>query len=110
MMFNGSLIQEAVRVDTGNLLSQVIAAKQPEARKIEVLFLAGLARKPTRTERQAASQLLVARASDHQVSTRAGNPTRPRNPDQSSEATPQAAALQDVWWAILNSNEFIFNH
>jgi hypothetical protein len=110
MMFNGSLIQEAVRVDTGNLLSQVIAAKQPEARKIEVLFLAGLARKPTRTELQAASQLLVARASDHQVSTRAGNPTRPRNPDQSSEATPQAAALQDVWWAILNSNEFIFNH
>ena len=21
-----------------------------------------------------------------------------------------AAALQDVWWAVLNSNEFIFNH
>jgi len=20
------------------------------------------------------------------------------------------AALQDVWWAVLNSNEFIFNH
>ena len=21
-----------------------------------------------------------------------------------------AAALQDIWWAVLNSNEFIFNH
>jgi hypothetical protein len=21
-----------------------------------------------------------------------------------------AAALQDVWWAVLNSNEFIINH
>jgi hypothetical protein len=21
-----------------------------------------------------------------------------------------AAALQDVWWALLNSNEFILNH
>jgi hypothetical protein len=21
-----------------------------------------------------------------------------------------AAALQDIWWAVLNSNEFIINH
>lgn len=113
MMFNGELIRQAIRVDTGNLLTQVISAKQSDAKKIEHLFLAGLARRPTKEELQAANQLLAARVRDHQkaiVSKGGATPGRGDGSDGGLENSPTAAALQDVWWAILNSNEFILNH
>ena len=50
------------------------------------LFLSGLARRPSRNESMVASKLLVARGGD------------------------EKAMLQDLWWAILNSNEFIMQH
>ena len=54
--------------------------------KIDQLFVAGLARKPTKKEVGVANKLLAARNGD------------------------LPAALQDLWWAVLNSNEFIINH
>ena len=62
-----------------------MSPKPPKA-KIEALYLAALARKPVKKEITAADTLLKAR--DGSVT----------------------AALQDIWWAILNSNEFIINH
>jgi hypothetical protein len=58
----------------------------PPAQKIDALYLSALARTPTSKERQVATALLGARKGD------------------------VAGALQDVWWAVLNSNEFIINH
>ncbi len=54
--------------------------------QVHVLFEAGLARRATQDEQRAAQQLVM----------RAGS--RP------------IEALQDLWWAILNSNEFIMVH
>ena len=54
--------------------------------KIHQLFLAGMARKGNEQEMAVASKLYVARKND------------------------MLAALQDIWWAVLNSNEFILNH
>jgi hypothetical protein len=54
--------------------------------KINVLYLAALARRPSAAELQEANRLLLARKG------------------------AAAEALQDVWWALLNSNEFILNH
>ena len=56
------------------------------SQKIDLLYAAALARKPTKKELTLANQLLVARKGD------------------------AVGALQDVWWAVLNSNEFIINH
>jgi hypothetical protein len=50
------------------------------------LYLAALARRPTRQETSLANDLLAARGGD------------------------VGAALQDIWWALLNSNEFILIH
>ena len=86
MMFNGDLIKRATSSAKGSLLWRVAHGKMNGSKKIEYLFQAGLARKPTKNERLVANRLLVARR---------GN-------------TEQA--LQDVWWAVLNSNEFILNH
>ena len=86
MLFNGDLVQKATSSEKGSFLWTVANSSMPAKQKIEHLFLAGLSRSPTSREVQVANQLLAARKGD------------------------VAAALQDVWWAVLNSNEFIFNH
>ncbi len=87
MMFNGSLIKGATAAEKGSVLDLV--ANNPRyspADKINYLYLAGLSRKPNRTELALANELLAARRAS------------------------VVGALQDVWWAVLNSNEFILNH
>jgi hypothetical protein len=87
MMMNGELMQQATSTDEGSFLRRVAANdKLKNPAKIERLYLAAVARRPTKAELQAANALLVARQ---------GN---------------AVAALQDMWWALLNSNEFILNH
>jgi len=87
MMFNGDLVKKATSSEKGSFLSSIAnnASLKP-VEKINYLFLAGLTRAPNKAELDVANKLLVARQGD------------------------TAAALQDVWWALLNSNEFIFNH
>ncbi len=60
--------------------------KMDNAQKIRYLYLAGLSRLPTPRELAVSNELLVAR------SGRVGS------------------ALQDIWWAVLNTNEFILIH
>lgn len=86
MMMNGDLIKKATSLDKGGFLNKMITGNMKPHARIDYLFLAALARKPTKQEMNIAYQLLMARGGD------------------------PAAAMQDVWWAILNSNEFILNH
>jgi len=86
MMMNGDLVKKASSVDQGGFLQAVATANGDNTAKINALYAAGLARKPNGNEMQAASALLAAKK---------GN---------------VVGALQDVWWSILNSNEFILNH
>jgi Tfp pilus assembly protein PilV len=86
MMFNGDLIKNATSTGKGGFLDQVATSTMSPAQKIDVLYKAALSRVPSSKERQVATALLGARKGD------------------------VAAALQDVWWAVLNSNEFIINH
>lgn len=87
MMFNGDMIKKATSKDKGSFLQKVAAApKMRNSQKINYLFMAALGRNANSAETRIANQLLQARQGD------------------------TAAALQDVWWAVLNSNEFIINH
>ncbi len=86
MMFNGDLIKQATSTGKGGFLDQVATSSMSPAQKIDVLYKSALARVPSSKERQVATALLGARKGD------------------------VVAALQDVWWAVLNSNEFIINH
>ncbi len=87
MMFNGEMIQAAVSDQAGTLLYETINKSQwTVPQKVDRLFLAGLSRPATREEKNLAQQLIQARRGD----LREG--------------------LKDLWWVILNSNEFIFNH
>ena len=87
MMMNGELINKATDVEQGGFLHRLtVDAKMNNAAKINHLYLAALARKPTAQEIALANELMLLRKGD------------------------PAAALADVWWAVLNSNEFILNH
>ncbi len=94
MMFNGDLIKQATSVEKGSMLWEIAAGNKRNSDKIEHLFLAALARKPNRNELEAANRLLALRLQDSKGDINAAT----------------VAALQDIWWAVLNSNEFIFNH
>ena len=115
VLMNGELIRSALGGDQGSFLRRVldgsvlkdedIAASSKGTRtlvrgkvvpvkiakgisgKIEVLYLTALARKPTSTELSALDK--------------AFHDSNDRDPIH---------GLQDVFWALLNSNEFIFNH
>ncbi|HWB11592.1 MAG TPA: DUF1549 domain-containing protein [Pirellulales bacterium] len=86
MMMNGDLIKKATSLDKGGFLYRMITGDMKPHARIDYLYMAALARKPTKQEMSIANQLLAARGGD------------------------PAAAMQDVWWAILNTNEFILNH
>jgi len=87
MMMNGELIRRACSTGSGSFLDRVATDPQLSNReKIDYLYRAALSRRPTKEETSACNQLL---------DSRGGNVVN---------------TLQDVWWAVLNSNEFILIH
>ena len=88
MMMNGELVNRAASAEKGSFLHTVAAnPRLNNAAKINYLFLAALARRPTASEIDDRQQI-------------AGPPA----------TETRSYALQDIWWAVLNSNEFILNH
>jgi hypothetical protein len=86
-LMNGPLVRRATGNQRGSMLARV--AENPQlnnAKKIRHLYLAAFSRRPTRQEVALSNELLAARDGD------------------------VGAALQDIWWALLNSNEFILIH
>jgi glycosidase len=101
MMFNGELIRNATDIKPGSFLGEIARSNLKQSQQIDYLFKAALSRRPSSDERSIAMKLFIARASDQ-----VGN-------DRKKRVDPGAAnagALQDIWWAVLNSNEFIMNH
>jgi hypothetical protein len=86
MLFNGELIREATSLEPGSWLHSLAQGKAAPTDKVQHLFIAGLGRKPRTEELKVAQGILAARKNEI------------------------GGMLQDMWWAILNSNEFIFNH
>jgi hypothetical protein len=88
MMFNGDLIRKATSGETGSFLDQVaLSPKLNYQGRVNYLFLSALARRANASEmRFCEGTLLVAHKGD------------------------QLKALQDVFWVLLNSNEFILIH
>jgi hypothetical protein len=88
MMFNGELIRKATNGDKGSFLEQVASKRDLGYEdKVHYLFLSALSRKANAGEmRFCEGTLLAAHKGD------------------------QLKALQDVFWVLLNSNEFILNH
>ena len=85
---NGKFLAERVKLENNEALRTVATAPTTTARRVETLYLMVLSRLPRQDE-----AALMARFID------AGGGTG---------ETPQAVA--DVFWALLNSSEFMLNH
>ncbi len=85
-MMNGEAMIEAVSLAQGSTLKTVIASEMPLPKKIEHLYLAALSRPPSVKELESGTKL---------VTTAQGGPQ---------------TGLADLWWALLNSGEFILDH
>ena len=87
MMMNSELMDKAVSVERGSFLFETFSAPGAEGQKLQDLYLAALSRRPTKGEIVKAQQLVRAYG-----------------------VNGKANAYQDLFWALLNSNEFIFVH
>ncbi len=88
MMMNGQLIENAISPKKGSYLNRVLLEDTNDNEKIRKLYLSSLGRYPSRLEQGSAARLVRGRRS----------------------LEDKLAAYQDLFWALLNSNEFIFNH
>jgi hypothetical protein len=96
-MMNGELVQQAVSGAPGTALAEVLGGPGDEVEKIRRLSLAVLARYPSQQELNAIREHI---RTSVRLRTQAG-------------MAPRAAvneSLRDVFWAYLNSSEFVVNH
>jgi hypothetical protein len=84
LLMTGNPMRRAVSTEEGAVLRHVMESKMSNQDKITHLFLAAVARPPTDRELKLGMDMIA------------------RN-------TPEVA-LQDIWWALLNSSEFLLDH
>ena len=87
MLMNSELTEKAVSAEPGSFLHSVLMSDGKDNEKVHQLYLAALSRRATRSELSRASRLF-------RTYGRRG----------------RVQAFQDLFWALLNSNEFILNH
>ena len=86
MMMNSELIDKACSVERGSFLFEQMSSPGAEPQKINDLYLAALTRKPTKAELTKMQKALA------------------------RYGAAKLNGYQDMFWALLNSNEFIFIH
>jgi len=93
MMMNGPLIQDALSQQPGSYFHQIVHSRGSDIDRVKRLCLSALGRFPTSSEMAAIQKML---------------PLRPTGQARQTPASgPLADGLQDVFWAYLNSNEFV---
>jgi hypothetical protein len=83
-LINGNTLDDAIK-GKGGLLDSLLAAETPHDQIIDRLYMAAVSRPPNESEKTGLNDYVAA-------------------------AENKREALEDVFWSVLNSKEFIFNH
>jgi hypothetical protein len=102
MLMNGELMKKAIDSKEGSYLHKLAAGNLKPPEKVQYLFEAAIARRPTQNELTVTNQLLMREVE------RAYTKGKGKTNQQPVQFV--ANALQDIFWAVLNSNEFILQH
>jgi len=94
MMMNGQNINDAITMKDKGTVAIVIAGSRSEDEAIIRLFLASLTREPSKKEIAVIKERFALAKSEHQL----------------KDLKDPAARFQDLFWALLNCNEFMLNH
>jgi hypothetical protein len=93
-IMNSPEIDNKVRDGNGRAAA-LAASKKPDSEVVEELYLCTFARPPKKEELAAALEYLAAKQQK--------DPKEQKAPDR-------RAAVEDLLWALVNTNEFLFNH
>ncbi|MFN0198275.1 MAG: DUF1549 domain-containing protein [Planctomycetaceae bacterium] len=93
LMMNSDLMANALSLERGTYLSELVNDRMSEEQRLRLLCLSALSREPTDDEMKLWGKVLRDRLTDP-------------NAVQNQELA-MAQGLQDVFWAYLNSNEFV---
>jgi hypothetical protein len=87
MLMNGDLTKQATSVEKGGFLTAVLSSPKlrSDNQRIQALYISALGRIPTRAEYAKIEKVM-------------------------RQAPSPVVAYQDLYWALLNSNEFVLNH
>jgi hypothetical protein len=96
VMMNDSIVRSALAVEPGTLLDDVAHSRASDAAKIRRLCRSALSRDPKPAELNAALEQL--QAEGHEATS------------EQARELGKSRALQDIFWAFLNANEFAFVH
>jgi hypothetical protein len=88
-LINGSSIHQ--RIKEGKVIPQLIAEKKMNHEIIQYFYLAALSRKPTEIEMSDLLELF-------------------EGIEEKDKEVKRVELLEDIFWAVLNSKEFIFTH
>ncbi|MEZ5384910.1 MAG: DUF1553 domain-containing protein [Prosthecobacter sp.] len=83
---NGETLNQKL-AQKGNRLDALLSSKEPEAKIIEEAYLLTLTREPTERELTQATQLLA-----------------------TAKPEDRRTTLEDIFWSLMGSKEFLFNH
>jgi hypothetical protein len=98
-VMNGRLTADATSLERNVLLGGILDLPSTDAQRIETLYLATLTRKPTDKELARATKFI-------DDALKPGD--KPLSEDEKKVAYQRA--LADLFWVLLNSGEFFFNH
>ncbi|MEZ6142422.1 MAG: DUF1549 and DUF1553 domain-containing protein [Zavarzinella sp.] len=82
-LLNGDATTQRIR--QGNVTTKLLGTKRPDGEMIEYLYMKTLSRKPTKDELDKLTKILTAEGD-------------------------KARFFEDLFWALMNSREFVFNH
>ncbi len=86
LLMNGTLVRERIKEDWLNASTRIAWMAPDDPRTVEIAYLAVLTRRPTAAEQAHFEQELADRSLSH------------------------AKRLEDLYWALINSTEFSWNH
>ncbi|MBN9118192.1 MAG: DUF1549 domain-containing protein [Planctomycetes bacterium] len=108
LMMNGKDLNDQIRSDKkGGVVTDVIAKKSSPAAVYGELFLMTVSRHPTQAE---LARLEEIRAGKGRINLGGGTGSKGPGTPVPGAAPNDISFFEDVFWALLNTNEFMLNH